>query len=910
MADADSVPPAYPARWETDAVLADGSVVHVRPVRPDDAERIQAFHARQSRESIYFRYFTPMPKLSARELERLTGIDYVTRMAFVALEGDDIVAMASYDVWRAADEAEVAFIVDDAHQGRGLATVLLEYLIVAARENGLHALTAQVLPSNRRMLSVFHNAGFEVSSEFDDGVINVRLSLEPTERATALIEERERLSEARSIQRLLFPESVAVIGAGREPGGIGHEVFRNLLTCGFEGPVYPVNPSGGHVSSVRSYPSVLDIPDEVDLAVVCVPAQAVERTVEECARKRVRGLVIMSAGFEGLEIGGRPAERVLAERALRAGMRLIGPESMGVINTAPSTRLVATFADVRVDEGPVGMLTQSGTLGIAALQRAHRMGIGVSVFVDIGSRPDVSGNDLLQFWSSDDRTKLALLYLESFGNPRKFTRIARRMAREKPIVAVKAGRTGHTDPDADRMGLGPWWPTDATVDALLSQSGVIRVDTPARLFDVARVLVNQPVPRGRRVAVVSNSRGATLLTVDACLHSGLELAPIDPTTQAALAGLLPAGAEVANPVELTWQADASHYEAAVRAVLQADGVDAALVVYAPAVEEHRAKVARALGLAARASAGKPVLATFLSSEVGVPLIGGEHPIPLFEFPDEAAAVLGTVADYGAWLAEDPGTVPVFEDLDIDAIRAYTMDLLGVEGEGRWLDRADAMRLLALAGLPVARERMVASADEAVAAAVEIGFPVALKASGVARYQPGEAGGVALDLHDEGALRAAYQRMCTHLGEAMRPALVQQQVPPGAGVMVGGHQHAAFGAVIALGIGGAMSVARSEVAVRVLPLTDTDAGRLIAASPVASLLEGVPGGAPDETSGSPVASCRAFLLRLAAVLEAVPEIADVVLNPLIVGAEGAWVVDASVRVAPYRWDPAPPVRRVT
>ncbi|WP_208029107.1 bifunctional acetate--CoA ligase family protein/GNAT family N-acetyltransferase [Rhabdothermincola sediminis] len=907
MADAHSVPPAYPTRWETDAVLADGSVVHVRPVRPDDAARIDAFHARQSRESIYFRYFTPMPKLSARELERLTSIDYVTRMAFVALEGDDIVAMASYDVWRAADEAEVAFIVDDAHQGRGLATVLLEYLIVAARENGLRALTAQVLPSNRRMLSVFHNAGFAVSSEFDEGVIKLRLGLEPTERATALIEERERLSEARSIQRLLFPGSVAVIGAGREPGGIGHEVFRNLLTCGFEGPVYPVNPSGGHVSSVRSYPSVLDIPDEVDLAVVCVPAQAVERAVKECARKRVRGLVIMSAGFEGLEIEGRPAERVLAERALRAGMRLIGPESMGVINTAPSTRLVATFADVRVDEGPVGMLTQSGTLGIAALRRAHRMGIGVSVFVDIGSRPDVSGNDLLQFWSSDDRTKLALLYLESFGNPRKFTRIARRMAREKPIVAVKAGRTGRTDPDADRLGLGPWWPADATVDALLSQSGVIRVDTPARLFDVARVLVNQPVPRGRRVAVVSNSRGSTLLTVDACLHSGLELAPIDPTTQAALAALLPAGAEVANPVELTWQADASHYEAAVRAVLQADGVDAALVVYAPAVEEHRAKVARALGLAARASAGKPVLAAFLSSEVGVPLIGGEHPIPLFEFPDEAAAVLGTVVDYGAWLAEDPGTVPVFEDLDLDAIRACTTELLGEgDGGGRWLDRADAMRLLALAGLPVARERSVGSVEEAVAAAAEIGFPVALKASGVPRYQPGEAGGVALDLHDEGALRAAYQRMCEHLGEAMRPALVQQQVPTGAGVMVGGHQHAAFGAVIALGIGGAMSAARSEVSVRVLPLTDADADRLIAASPVASLLEGAPG----EAAGSPGASCRGFLLRLAAVLEAVPEIADVVLNPLIVGAEGAWVVDASVRVAPYRWDPAPPVRRVT
>ncbi|MEJ5255181.1 MAG: GNAT family N-acetyltransferase [Acidimicrobiales bacterium] len=906
VAAGEVVPPSYPSRWEADVVLADGSVVHVRPVRPDDASRIEAFHARQSRESIYFRYFTPMPKLSARELQRLTNVDYLTRMAFVALEGDEVVALASYDVWRAADEADVAFIVDDEHQGRGLATVLLEYLIVAARENGLRALTAEVLPSNRRMLSVLHHAGFEVSSEFDDGVITVRLGLEPTERANALIEERERLSEARSIERLLFPSSVAVIGAGREPGGIGHEVFRNLLTRGFEGPVYPVNPSGGHVSSVRSYPSVLDIPDEVDLAVVCVPAPAVATVVEECARKRVRGLVIVSAGFEGLEIDGRPAERVIAERALRAGMRVIGPESMGIINTAPSTRLVATIADVQVDPGPVGVLTQSGTLGIATLQRAHRLGIGISAFVDIGSRPDVSGNDLLQFWSVDERTRVVVLYLESFGNPRKFTRIARRMAREKPIVAVKTGRALPPEPGADREGLGPLWPTDATVDALLAQSGVIRVDTPAQMFDVARVLVNQPVPRGRRVAVVSNSHGATVLTVDACIHVGLELAPIDPATREELAAQLPPGASTANPIELTWQAEADHYETAVRAVLQDDGVDAVLVVYAPAVGENRARVARALGLATRATSGKPVLATFLSSEVGLPLIGGEHAIPLFEFPDEAAAVLGTMARYGAWLAEDPGSVPEFADLDVDALRVRTTELLG-DREGRWLDRDEVVELFALAGLPVARQRSVTTADEAVAAATEIGFPVALKASGLASYQPGEAGGVALDLYDEQALRAAFQRMCEHLGDAMRPAFVQQQVPPGVAVLVGGHQHVSFGAVIALGLGGAMSAVDTRMPVRVLPLTDTDAERLIAASAVAALLDAA---ASDGRGGSPREALRSFLLRLAAVIEAVPEIADLVVNPLIVGPDQAWVVDAWVRVAPYRWDPAPAVRRVT
>ncbi len=487
MASAEPAPLAYPERWETDAVLADGGTVHLRPVRPDDAERVKAFHARQSRESIYFRYFSPMPKLSHRELDRLTRVDYVTRMAFVALLGDDVIGMASYDIWRSSNEAEVAFIVDDAHQGRGLATVLLEYLIVAARECGLEGLTAQVLPTNRRMLSVFHHAGFEVSSTFDEGIIEVRLGLEPTPEATALIEERERLSEARSIQRLLWPESIAVIGADRERGGIGHEVFRNLVAQGFEGPVFPVNPSGGHVASVRSYVSVLDIPDEVDVAVVAVPAPAILDVVGECARKRVRGLVIISAGLDDLEIDGRPGQEVIVERALRSGMRVIGPESLGVINTAPQSRMMATFADVHVDPGVVGFLTQSGTLGIAALERAYRMGIGISAFVDIGSRPDVSGNDLLQYWSQDENTAVVLLYLESFGNPRKFTRIARRMARQKPIVAVKSGRSSPVP--SDGHGSASAWPADASVDALLDQSGVIRVDTPAQLFEVARVLV-------------------------------------------------------------------------------------------------------------------------------------------------------------------------------------------------------------------------------------------------------------------------------------------------------------------------------------------------------------------------------------------------------------------------------------
>lgn len=896
-----------PSRWESDVVLIDGGAAHVRPVRAEDADRIRAFHERQSGESIYFRYFTPMPTLSDRELQRLIGEGDHTRMAFVALVGDDIIGMASYDLWRGRNEAEAAFIVDDAHQGRGLATVLLEWLVVAAREAGLDALTATVLPGNRRMLSVFHQAGFDVSSHFEDGVIEVRLGLEPTERSAATIELRERLAEARSVERLLFPGSVAVIGAGRERGGLGHEVFRNLVAHGFNGTVFPVNPQGGQVASVRSYPTVADVPDRVDLAVIAVPAAAVLDVIEECARKRVHALVIISAGFDGLTVDGRPAEGVIAERVLRSGMRVIGPESLGLINTAPDARLHATFADVTVGEGSVGFLTQSGTLGIAALDHATRLGLGISTFVDIGNRVDVSGNDLLQFWREDPRTSVVLLYLESFGNPRKFTRIVRAMARSKPVVAVKSGRQG---PEREGAGPGPAWPADATVGALLSQSGAIRVDTPTELFDVARVLVSQPVPAGRRVAVVSNAKGATLLTVDACAGAGLEVALPTGATRAALAALSPhpdgrprAGVRPDGPVQLTWGAGPADYEHALRATLADDGVDAALVVYAPPAREQRRAVARALRSAQADHPTKPVLATFLGAPAGEAVDHEAGAVPLFAFPSEAARVLGQIVPYGEWLAEPPGTVPTFDDLDATAVRATIAEVLATDPAGAWLDRGASAALLRHAGLHVAHHREVRGVDEALAAAEEIGWPVVLKAAGVVRYHRGEVGGVALDLHDAGALAAAHARMADALGDAMDVAIVQELVPLGVEVLVGVHQNPSYGGVMTMGIGGAMAPANPDLPVRVLPLTDTDAHRLVAASPVASLL----GAGVDAPAAR---SCEEALLRLGALADQVPEISEVLLNPLIVSGGAAWVVDAWVRVEPYEWDPAPAVRRLS
>ena len=649
---------------------------------------------------------------------------------------DEIVGLASYDTWHDRNEAEVAFIVDDDHQGQGLATALLEYLLVVARENGFAGLTAQVLPTNRKMLGVFHQVGFQVSSAFEEGVVEVHLGLEPTAEARALMARREQRAEAASVAYLLVLRPIAVIGAGRERGGIGHETFRALVAGGYDGTVYPVNPAGEHVASVRAYNSVLAVPDEVDLAIVAVPAANVLDVVDECGTKRVGGLIVVSAGFDQLPEG---TVRRIVDRARSVGMRVLGPESMGVINTAEGIALHGTFVPVPVRPGGVGFLTQSGTLGIAALEHAHRLGEGISQFVDVGAKLDVSGNDLLQYWAADETTTVVALFLESFGNPRKFTRIARSLARGTPIVAVKSGLSGPTRFSSGPEGLSAAWPTDATVAALLAQSGVIRVSTASELFDVARVLEAQPVPVGRRVAIVSNARGASVLAADACLGAGLTTPDLAPASLAALRDPVPAGAVLANPLELTWEADADAYEAGVGTVLADPGIDAVTWVRPTGAPRPRGRgVRRGQGRSAHGSRQDLVGAErFLGSEPGVEVVDGVR-LPLFRFPSEAARVLGWIADYGEWRARPEGTVPDAEalGLDIDAVRSIVAEALADDPDGCWLRRADASALLSAAGLPVCSTELVETADEAVAVAEAMGYPLVLKATGVGSVPPG------------------------------------------------------------------------------------------------------------------------------------------------------------------------------
>ena len=901
-------PPAYPTRWVGDVALSDGGTVQIRPVRPEDGPLIEAFHSRQSRESIYFRYFSPMPRITPRELDRLTQVDYLDHLTFVALLGGEVIGLAGYDRWGTRDEAEVAFITDDAHHGRGLATVLLEWLVVAAREVGFRSLVAQVLPTNRGMLAVFHQAGFEATSTFTEGVIEVRMSLEPTPEALDAVEARARRAEARSVERVINATSVAVIGAGRERGGLGHEVFRNLLAHDFMGPVYPVNPQGGHVASVPSYPTVLEIPHDVDMAIIAVPAHEALAVIDQCARKRVQGLVVMSAGFHGSGPLGEDEEHSLVERARSQGMRVIGPESLGVINTDPRVALHASISSVDVLPGRVGFLTQSGTLGIAALEHARRVGLGISTFVDVGAKADVSGNDVLQYWEEDDRTDVVLLYLESFGNPRKFTRIVRRLSRHKPVAAVKAAgssrrpRAGGADAD---------WPADASIGALLAQSGVMRVDTPTELFDLARVLVNQPIPRGHRVALISNSHGSTNLALDACWGAGLVPAELSPDTRDRLAAELPHGVVASNPVDLTFAADAPAYEMALREVLSDPGVDAVMVVYAPPAHEQREAVGEALIRAVEAEerqAGArgewrrvPVVATFLGAGVDAPLGKGPVQIPLFEFPNSAARVLGRMADHGDWLAQPEGELPDFDPAELDPARELIGRLLTEHPDGAWLGLDDTAALLEAVGLPMTPFCVVRTAKEAVDAAERLGHPVVVKATGLERLSKSEAGGVALDVHGADEVRAADERMTALLGPAMVPAIVQRMAPAGVDARIAAHQQPSYGGVISVGLGGSVAPANLRRSFRVLPLTDADAARLIDASPLRALLV-------DQAAGCE-SLLQSLLLRVAWVVEQLPELADLELNPVLAADEAVSITAARVRVAPAAWIPDPAVRRL-
>jgi acetyl coenzyme A synthetase (ADP forming)-like protein len=882
-------------------ILRDGTTAWLRPARPDDLERLKALFGRASRESLWLRFFTPRASVDPHLLAQMVENDGVQRMTYLVTRGEgeaeQVLAVGSYIRLPRWDTAEVAFFVDDAFQRKGLGTLLLERLAAHARANGVVQFVADVLPDNHQMLEVFRASGFTPRVEHDHGVVRVALPVTPDEAALAASEARDRTATAASLVPFFRPRAVAVIGASRDERAIGRLVLERLLQAKFEGPVYPVNPNARSVAAVRAYPSVLDVPDEVDLAVIAVPAARVPAVVEECARKRVRALVVLSAGFAETGAEGRARQDELVRTVRAHGMRMIGPNCMGILNTAPDVRLNATFAPMQPRRGRVAMSSQSGALGLAILAEAESLGIGLSMFVSVGNKADVSSNDLLQFWETDPDTNLIVLYVESFGNPRKFARIARRIGRVKPILAVKSGRTaaGSRAAQSHTAALAG---SDRAVDALFRQAGVIRAGTLEELLDAATVLTNQPLPAGNRVAIVTNAGGPGILAADACESRALALPALTPATLAELRALLPPTAGLTNPVDMIASAGPDQYEAAVRAVLGDANVDSVIVIYTPAGMTSAEEVAAAIrrGVTTSGQDGhKPVLACVISGRPPPAALGGDgggRPIPTFRFPEAAARALASVVQYAAWRGRPPGIVPELERFDAEAARNVVDKALAESGEG-WLRPDAAARLLAAAGVPLPASEFVTTPEDAVEAAERIGFPVAVKVVSPKLTHKSDVGGVALNVATQDAVRAACERM-RGLARPDVPIdgfLVQQMVAEGTEVIVGVVDDATFGPLLGFGLGGTAVEVLNDMAFRITPLTDADAAEMVRAIRAWPLLNGYRGRPPAD-----VPAIEDLLLRVSRLVESVPQIAEMDLNPVMVYPAGQGIAVVDVRVA--------------
>jgi acetyl coenzyme A synthetase (ADP forming)-like protein len=881
-------PAGYRAELESEVLLADGRVAVLRPILPADLVLLQAFHESLSDETIYLRFFSPRRELRLADAEHFVNVDYVDRLALVAFVDDQLVAVGRYDRPPGDAEAEVAFVVREDQQGRGIATVLLEHLASAGRAVGVRRFVADTLAQNRRMLSVFAHAGFEEYAKLDVGVVRVTMELAGAQSYEDQVEERDRHAAVASIARLLRPSSIAVVGASRRPGTIGRELLGNLISGGFRGPIYPVNRAGGEIDGLEAYRSVSDLPAAVDLAVIAVPAAQVLTVVEQCGRKGVGGLVVISAGFAETGEAGRVAERELVSAARRHGMRLVGPNCMGVVNTAADVSMNATFSPAPPVRGTLAFSSQSGGLGIAILAEATRRELGLSSFVSVGNKADVSGNDLLRYWDEDAATDVILLYLESFGNPRHFSRIARGIARNKPIIAVKSGRSTSGSRGAASHTAAMATP-DATVDALFRQAGVIRVDTLEELFDVADVLSHQPLPMGNRVAILGNAGGPGVLAADACESHGLVVPELSETTKARLRSVLSPDAGVGNPIDCIASATAEQYGQALEIVLADEAIDAVIVIFTPPLVTQADAVASAIASIA-AVATKPIVGNFLATpETQRALIEGERRIPFFAYPESAARALAKIAPYAAWRRKPEPAPAVLPGIESDRARAVVETALGVAGSG-WLSAEHAHGLLGAYGIPVVTSVRASSVDEAVRVAGEIGYPVALKLDDPRVVHKTDVGGVRLGLSSQEQVEAATDDLLSRFGEGAG-VLLQPMVPPGVETLVGVLEDSSFGPLVLFGLGGTATEVVADRALSLVPIYRPEAVELISSLRSSVLLTGY--------RGSPSADIGALadlICRVARLAEDLPEVVEMDLNPVVAGPEGCLALDCKIRVA--------------
>ncbi|WP_440106372.1 bifunctional acetate--CoA ligase family protein/GNAT family N-acetyltransferase [Streptosporangium sp. H16] len=874
---------------ECDALLRNGEIAHVRPLRGTDRAALHDLVDRTSARSAYLRFFTAGRATAHRYMDRLTGPDHRGH-AQVALLADKLVAVAEYIPDEDRHSADVSVLIDDRVHGRGLGTLLLEHLALDAAARGVSELVADVLTGNGAMLKVLTDLGLAATREFAGDEVRVRIDLRPTDTLTAAIERRDHEAERASLARVLSPRSVAVVGASREPDRVGHRLLGNLLDGAFPGPVYPVNPKAAQILGVTAYPDLSSIGEPVDLVVVATPASAVLDVARECAGHGVAGLVVVSAGFAETGPRGAARQAELLRVCRSGGMRLIGPNCLGIVNTGAA--LNASFLPHPPPPGAMALMSQSGAVAAGLVARATELQIGISSFVSVGNKADVSGNDLLEYWEDDPRTEVIALYLESFGNPRKFGRIARRVGRHKPIVAIKSGRSTSGD-RAVRSHTAAAATPDIAVETLLRAAGVIRVDGMQELLDTARLLATQPLPAGGRMAIVGNSGGPQALAADACERHGLVVPELSPATQRRMRSRLRASAAVANPVDLTADGQAEELEFAALTALEDPAVDAVLIVYTPpfgsGLQRTREAIARVAG-----SAGKTVVACVVGHDE---TIGS---VPAYAFPEQAVQALSRAAGYARWRSRPaPPFVPP-AGTDIRAARELVEEDLSRHPAGRWLDPVTAARLLACYGVAVAEFATADSADEAVRAAARLGFPVALKATGPVHKS--DVGGVRLGLRTSKEVRGAYRAMKDMIGPEMTGATVQPMAPDGVEIIVGAVRHPSFGPLVMVGMGGVSAELLTDRAFRSPPLTGQDATEMIQELHCAPLLFGYRGRPVADT-----AAVKDHIVRVAKLVDDLPQIAELDLNPIIAGPGGAVAVDLRIRLAPA--PPAPsPLRR--
>jgi acetyl coenzyme A synthetase (ADP forming)-like protein len=867
-----------------DVILRDGSTLRLRAPAQEDAGALVDFFNGLSERSFYLR-FHGIRRVDDELVRHFLDPDWQDRGVLVGELDDRIVAVAEYMRLRDESTAEAAFAVADELQGRGIGTRLLERLAALAAEQGIERFVAEVMPENRAMLGVFEGTGLEVTRELDGGEFEVQFPIAPTERYRERVDERDHLAVTASLRPFFEPKSVAVIGASRRRGSIGGELFRNVLAADFSGAAYPVNRDGEPVGGVPAYESIVDVPEVVDLAVVCLPGPLVLEAAEAALVTGVKALCVISSGFAEIGAEGRDRQERLLDLVRAHGGRLVGPNCLGI--AVPRLGLNATFGPRPLPPGSIAFSSQSGALGLALLEKASERRLGFSAFVSIGNKADVSSNDLLEWWEDDDETELVLLYLESFGNPQKFARLARRVARRKPVLALKSGSTeaGARAASSHTAALAS---SDTAVEALFRQAGVIRAGTLEELVDAAALLSSQPLPRGRRVGVVTNAGGLGILCADACATSGLDLPELSEDTRTALRPLLPEDASLANPVDLLGSATAETFEAVIPALLEDKRLDSLIVLFVPPVVAGADEVATAiLDAVDRAGTDKPVLAVLISRE-GTPaaLRKTESSVASFAYPESAARALGLAAGRAEWLRRPAGTVPSRPDVDVAGARRIVDGALEGNSE-TWLDARATRGLLEAYGVPVAPERSAETIEEAVAASRELGLPVVLKTAEAGAHKT-EKGGIALDLRAEEQIRVAAERIGT-------PMLVQPMISGGAELLAGIVQDPVFGPLVAFGPGGVFAELIGAAAFRIAPLTDVDADELVRQGKAGQLVAGY--------RGTPAADAGALvdlLHRLSLLSVDAPEVAELDLNPVIALPDRCVAVDARVRVAP----PAP------